>query len=72
MKPIGSLNFALFWRLENNLIDSGFRGTYEDCDSWGRKAKDYWRSQGQYSPTLQGRIEKQTKDANYLIIPVFC
>lgn len=67
-----TLRYGLFWSFENGLVDSEFRGSYEECDAWALSAKDSWSKQGSASPTLQGRIERQTKDVTLVIVPIYC
>jgi hypothetical protein len=61
--------FGVYWNFETGLIDSGYRGTYEDCESWAFSVKDYWRSQGS-TPTTEARIERQIKECQLLVVPV--
>jgi hypothetical protein len=64
-----NMQFGLFWSFETGLVDSGYRGSYEDCEKWAFAAQDYWKSQGS-TPTLEARIERQIKESQFLIVPV--
>jgi hypothetical protein len=64
------MQFGLFWDSKNGPIDSGFRGSYEACEEWAFSAKEYWKKQA-ITPTLEARIERQIKEAQLLIVPVY-